>query len=428
MKVLVLIARGLQAGLLGCYGNRWIDTPALDTLAANGVVFDQHFADCADTKGAHQAWRSGLYYLPGGQGPGPSPDVIEVLRERGIHTCLIAEGNNLVPAAFAQGWDDIEQVEPGEPSDLEPTLDSVQGALDRLADRDNWLLWVEVNTPLPPWNVPEEYQAPYFEEEAAEEEDPETDEAEEDQAASDSDDLLSPLTDPSPGPIDATDDSLFLRLQGSCAAAVSYLDAAVGQLLGFLANSDDGEDVVILFTTDVGQALGEHGAVGPVRPWLHEELVHLPLILVLPEGADAGSRIGALTQAVDLAPTLAALFGAKFPQAHGHNLLPLVAEDQTEVRPYAVAGIEMEGALEYALRTPEWAFLLPAPGQPEGSPRPVQLYVKPDDRWEVNNVVQHHLELTEQLEKTLRAFVAATRQPGLLQPPPLPAEDPISHG
>jgi hypothetical protein len=49
-----------------------------------------------------------------------------------------------------------------------------------------------------------------------------------------------------------------------------------------------------------------------------------------------------------------------------------------------------------------------------------ELYVKPDDRWEVNNVRQHHLELAERLEQTLRGFVEATRHPGPLRPPELP--------
>jgi hypothetical protein len=51
------------------------------------------------------------------------------------------------------------------------------------------------------------------------------------------------------------------------------------------------------------------------------------------------------------------------------------------------------------------------------SPR---LYVKPDDRWEVNDVHHHHVEWTRQLEETLRAFVRSTRLPLPWQPPVLP--------
>ena len=46
MKVLVLHVNGLHLDYLGCYGNDWVQTPNLDRLAAEGVVFDQHIADC----------------------------------------------------------------------------------------------------------------------------------------------------------------------------------------------------------------------------------------------------------------------------------------------------------------------------------------------------------------------------------------------
>jgi hypothetical protein len=73
------------------------------------------------------------------------------------------------------------------------------------------------------------------------------------------------------------------------------------------------------------------------------------------------------------------------------------------------------------LRTPEWSFVLPAARSQDSTPR---LYVRPDDHWEVNDVRQHHLELTEALEKTLRDFEQATRQPGPLVIPPLPEPNP----
>lgn len=48
-----------------------------------------------------------------------------------------------------------------------------------------------------------------------------------------------------------------------------------------------------------------------------------------------------------------------------------------------------------------------------------QLYVRPDDRSEVNNVIHHHPVLVKHLEAVQRGFVPVTRQPGPLQPPVL---------
>ena len=68
-KVLVLAVRGLHLGFLGCYGNDWVATPTLDRLAAEGVVFDLHFADCPGA--APPTWETGRYHYPspGGETP-----------------------------------------------------------------------------------------------------------------------------------------------------------------------------------------------------------------------------------------------------------------------------------------------------------------------------------------------------------------------
>jgi arylsulfatase A-like enzyme len=429
MKALVITARGLQAGAVGAYGNTWLDTPALDRLAAGAVVFDWHFADRADAAGARRAWRTGRYELPApGEGSAPAPadaaDLMRALRDHDIHTCLIVDGSRPAPPDFEAGWDEVERVTAtAEETALESAVSAAEAALARLAGRDGWLLWVDLATPLPPWDVPDEFQAPYFEEappdEDEEDEGDEAEEAEDEGEPAEEEEFepILPLPDPVAGPIDPDDDILFERLQSSYAGAVSYLDAGIGQVLETLARTA-GEDVLIVVTVDVGQALGEHGVVGPVRPWPHDEVIHLPLILRLPGGAGAGRRVAALTQAADLAPTLADAFGVPLPSAHGHTLLPLARGQAEQVRDFACAGLEVGGAVEWCLRTPDWALLLPAVPGADGKRGP-QLYVKPDDRWEVNNVLQHHLERAEAMEQTLRAFVTASQQPGPLQTPPL---------
>ena len=416
-------------GALGCYGNAWIDTPALDVLAAEGVVFDQHFADNADPAGARRAWRSGRYQLPGDAAAQaePLPDLLDALRKQGVHTCLIAEDSRPTFSEFAEGWDVVARVSAGEEeTPLDAVLEAVGAALERLEQRDNWLLWIDLATLLPPWNVPAEFLEPYFTEESPEEDEEaefqEGDEAEEPEES----EPLNPLTEVPVGCIEEEDDYLYLSLQTSYAAAVSYVDAGIGQLLEALAGLEGGEDILLIVTTDAGQNLGEHHLVGTSRPWLHDELIHLPLLLRLPGAAEGGRRVEALTQAVDLAPTLADWFQAALPDVHGRGLLPLARGEVESIRPYVCAGLQVGEAVEYALRTPEWAFLLPEKPSADEEGRASQLYVKPDDRWEVNNVLQHHLELAEQLERTLRDFVTATCQPGTLSFPPLPETEPVA--
>lgn len=423
MKAIVVIVRGLQAGALGCYGNSWVDTLAFDTLAAEGVTFDWHFADNTDPTAVYRTWRSGRYHLPcdcATVDDEREPDLLAALHERGIHTCLIVDESRSSASGFAHGWDTVERVTASAgTSPLDTTLEAVGAALERLELRDNWLLWIDLATLLPPWNVPPEFQEPYFSEEVDEVEDedefdePEVDKAEENQQ-------VTPLTEIPTGPIGCEDDSFFVRLQTSYVAAVTYVDAALGQLLEALAGLEGGHEILLAVTSDAGQNLGEHGIVGACRPWLHNELIHLPLLLRLPGAATAGRRVEALTQAVDLAPTLADWFGTTLSDAHGRSLLHLAHGAAETIRSYACAGLQIGAALEYALRTPEWAFLCPVHLHDEDTGRSTQLYVKPDDRWEVNNVAQHHLEFVERLEQMLHDFVVATGQPGPLQAPSLP--------
>src|SRR5436190_17748007 len=90
MRTLVINVRGFHLGYLGCYGNEWISTPALDRLAADGIVFDQHLADVPEAFAARRAWRSGHYQLPAldsEDAPCPgAPDLIEELRRHGVRT------------------------------------------------------------------------------------------------------------------------------------------------------------------------------------------------------------------------------------------------------------------------------------------------------------------------------------------------------
>jgi arylsulfatase A-like enzyme len=408
MRILVVSVRGLRADALGGYGNAWVATVALDTLTAEGVVFDRHLADAADAAGARSAWRSGLYRLPGTEpSPRTAPDLIAHLRGHGVHCGLVLDGSQPAPPEFAAGWDEVETGRRGdERTALEATVTLAEAVLRRWRDRDNWLLWLDLATTLPPWDVPAEFQEPYFREEPLE------DEEDEEESDGDEEEIeyepLTPLPEPPFGPIDTDDEDLYLRLQGSYAAAVSYLDAGVGQLCDALKELDLTDKVTLLFTADTGQELGEHGIVGPARPWLHESVVHVPLLLRLPEQQFAGRRIAALTQAVDLAPTLADLFGAPLPPTHGRSLLPLVRGEVETVRDHACSGLQIGDGVEWALRTPERALLLPLRPHADDPNRRPQLYVKPDDRWEVNDIIHHEPEQAEALERTLRDFVKAT--------------------
>ena len=61
MNVIVVVCNSLHLGFLGAYGNAWIDTPSLDRLAAEGVVFDHHFPENLTTLPTRRSWWTGRY-------------------------------------------------------------------------------------------------------------------------------------------------------------------------------------------------------------------------------------------------------------------------------------------------------------------------------------------------------------------------------
>ena len=130
----------------------------------------------------------------------------------------------------------------------------------------------------------------------------------------------------------------------------------------------------------------------------------------LPRGQHGGVRHQALVQSVDLLPTIVSALGLKpidrdLASPHGHDLLPLIRGEQSKVREYACMGMDVA---EFAIRTHLWHLIVPIETDPE-EPRSAELYRKPEDRWDQNNVIEQHPEVAEHLELALRRFVDALR-------------------
>jgi arylsulfatase A-like enzyme len=404
MKCLVLIVNRCQPAYLGCYGNDWLVTSTLDRLAAESIVFDQHFAEEPAPRAARRNWRTGRYgYAP----PAPhADDLAQLLWRHQIKTALIAdERSPSFGGRFGLGWESQQWVRRERLAELEQESllgGTVQTAVEWLGQhgaRDRWLLWVELTALQPPW------EPAAFDAEALEG----YEEAE-----------LEPWFDPPAGLVAAERaEQDTRRLEATYAGTVSGVDQWLGQLFDYLREKGLYDDLLIVLTSDCGLPLGEHGTVFDHRPWLHEELVHVPLLIRMPGGAEAGRRVQQLTQGIDLLPTLAEAFGLPVPAGvHGRSLLPLVRGEPVKLREYACSRARTAGHEEWSIRTHQWHLLLPV-ATADDPPRSPQLYIKPEDRWEVNDVLAQHPAAAEHLELTLRRFMAAARTDRLVEPPSL---------
>jgi len=373
MRVLLLDIDGLQPAYLGPYGCEWAPTPTLDHWATAGVVFDQHFADCPDPA-VTPGWRTGRHPLAGG-----GTDLLVDLRAAKVTTARVG------PTQAAAGWDiEVPAKRDAAPLELKPIRRGARQAIEQIGEAAHALLRIEIDALMPPWRPAAEALADVFVESAEDE----SGEAE-------------PWTADLPERIAPDDDRAFARIQNTYAAAVATLDASLAKLLVDCGKRGWGDDAMWILTAGRGFPLGEHGVVGFAASDVHEELVHLPLLLRWPNASHAGHRVAGFTQPMDLAPTLRELFDLPIVPAAdvwtGHSLVSLARGGETLIRDHAVSAVRRADRTRWGYRSPGWYLMLD--DRPD---RDRRLFVKPDDRWEVNDVAMRNQELAEEMAREFR--------------------------
>jgi hypothetical protein len=100
-------------------------------------------------------------------------------------------------------------------------------------------------------------------------------------------------------------------------------------------------DTALVVTTDHGFLLGEHSWWAKNVMPCYEEVAHIPLFIHHPDfGDQAGTRRAALTQTIDLMPTLLDLHGVAQPaEVTGTSLIPLLSCEKTSVREAVIYGV-----------------------------------------------------------------------------------------
>ena len=132
-------------------------------------------------------------------------------------------------------------------------------------------------------------------------------------------------------------------------ASCVQIDDYVGRVLS-AARQRWGDNLMVLFTADHGDMMGDHGFWGQ---GLYGQGTRIPLIVRFPDGSHAGERSDALVQTVDILPTLLAQAGATPFPCDGQPLRTLMAESGRE---FAIAEcgdnsvMITDGRLKYAYR------------------------------------------------------------------------------
>jgi arylsulfatase A-like enzyme len=318
----------LRADRLGAYGFRLATSPAIDRLAAQGVVFERAISGASFTTASHASIMTSRYtrehtigYKNGGSRLEGIAPLAEIFSEQGYQTAAFI-GNIMIDRSsglnrgFETYDDELPSAELNRKFSFERTAEqTTERALLWLKSRDSrpFFLWVHYQDPHGPYTPPPEYKGRF-----------------------------KPEFRPDERPLPVLKKALGLNgipsyqeLEGvrrpsiyetRYAEEIAYADHWIGELISQVdAIASDAETIVAL-TADHGESLGEEG-----RYFLHgsssaPDQAHIPLILRAP-GIQEGRRTE-IVHHVDIMPTLLELVGFETPaDASGIALGPVLRGD-----------------------------------------------------------------------------------------------------
>ena len=439
-RILMIVSDTVRTDLLG-YNGGPVKTPNLDRLAARSMVFDRYYASSFPTVPARYDYLTGKPAFAGvGWGALPREDVsiASSLSEAGYTTLGVVDtpfyqvngysydrgfnyfydmksqllGTPQYSSYTAPGktkrqvggklpqWPITGKVQPdprtGE-MDCPAPLTMVQAAecLEQIYE-DKFFALVDTWDPHEPWDPPDFYTRRYLPDYAGERVHP-------------------PYGDYRKAGMTMRDVQVARALY---CGELELVDRWIGHLLNQLTYLGIEDKTAIIFVSDHGFLLGEHGLMGKMvrrapgeatwmRSPLYEEIVKVPLIVHVP-GAAPG-RNSKLACALDIAPTILDLAGlSRGPQMHGNSLLPAVLGKPFEGRSHVMTAMPlanpgdkvevvddlMRTVVEWqpvTITSSDWSLLYSVPGEP------VELYDLRVDPKQANNVAEKHPDVIASL-------------------------------
>ena len=274
--VIFLSLDTLRSDRLPAYGYEGVETPAIDTLAADGVLFEHAYTHHPMTLPSHASALTGR--LPtehgirdnAGYRLGDETETLaEILGRRGYRTggavsAFVLDAATGLDAGFEIWEDEIVQSSWGKFGTAQrpggETLDAIAPWI-RQVRREPFLLFLHLYEPHRPWTPPPDLESRYGR-----------------------------------------------TYEGDIAAA----DRVVDRFLDLLRELDLYERSLIVLFSDHGEGLGDHGEEEH-GTLLYRESLQIPLLVKLPGNARAGERIGHAVQLADLVPTVLGRLGLDVP-------------------------------------------------------------------------------------------------------------------
>lgn len=439
MNVILILADTLRFDHLGCYGNNWIKTPNIDRLASEGTLFTRAYSEGLPTLPTRTAIYTGRYTFPfRGWQRLEFTDIIisEVLWDKGYTTALVSDvGHAHRPGmGYGRGFDLVHWIR-GQEADpyvvdpdvkvdiskyheknwmhggdaawqakMKPMLEQflrntahwkgeedtfiaqVEKAgircLRQLSEEErDFFLFLDSFDPHGPWNPPSPYDKMYADLSYA----------------------GKPIINPVPGEVEGylTEEELR-HIRALYAGDVTLVDTWIGLFLDEVRRLGLMDNTLVIFLSDHGEPLGEgewgHGIIRKAKPWPYEELTHIPFIVKHLDSVGKREKTEAFVETCDVMPTILDFLGIPHPkEVHGESVLPLISGEKKSIRDYAYSGFYRSA---WSIRDEEWKYILWLDG------RKPELYNLRKDRHEQKNLIEEDPRRADELELTLRRFVA----------------------
>jgi arylsulfatase A-like enzyme len=285
-NVLIVTVDTLRADRMSYYGYERSTSPNLDRLMAAGVSFDRARTVEPLTGPALVSMLTSLHPHEHGasrNGIRMRDELVSLpltLRDRGYRTAAYVGNWTLRDklTGLAEHFETYEEVLTrkrwwGLIRREADAADLTEGAIDWLESRDRsapFLMWVHYVEPHAPYRAHDEFREP--------------------------------LGLPTSGNIPPAD-----RYD----TEIAFADASIGRLLDYVERQGLTDDTIIVFASDHGESLGEHGYWGHGRH-LYEPTLRIPMSITW-RGALDPRRVDAPSQNIDLAPTILGLLGLETP-------------------------------------------------------------------------------------------------------------------
>jgi arylsulfatase A-like enzyme len=426
MNVLLITVDTLRADHLGCYGYSRNTSPAVDSLATEGVLVSKAYAQRPKTSPNFATILTGTYpQRHGVRGvrqilPSPAYTLAEALRDLDYTTCGVVTNGNLFPAfKFDQGFDEYFYGH------------SIAGEGTRLAQQ--WLrgrkgapffLWVHHTDPHTPYTPPPPYDRIFVEEggNAAP--------LKKIKRRALGGVLPNKIVD---GPLDL--DYYVAQYDGE----IAYTDRCIGELLSTVRQLGLADSTLVVFASDHGESLGDHDYYFQHGLFVYEPSARIPLIFCVPGALPPSRRVEQIFESVDIMPTILDLLGARGTgTCQGRSRADLLEGEEdpggaAKERAYIEAGYShhygpgltfalVKGRYKFVARDCSWVirprnideFIKSLIAVIEAGADSNELYDIENDPEEKNNLIESHSAVAAALETELATLMTRLEGDGRL--------------